>query len=334
MSIDGMSIILDKSTLQGLSLIELQEMNRYYHVVVPPILIIEILGDLYSPPAIRDLTPEQNVQTLARKLLAVRPSIHIDYRYLRNASLLGNEILTSFQPVIDEDNNASTLLNMEDWQRGNFSQVDRADAATWKETSAQNLENFQKGLLQIQRLAGLTSLSAIFESMNSVFKSDFQQSLYVEWFCNRIQISPETRFLVCRRWELVREPFYIFAPYAYYCFLIEQVFHQGLAAGLVKTATKAKSYVDLQYAYYLPYARIFSSSDLGHQQIWDAFASSEQQLFVNGGALKADLKAILEHIQNCPELELNNLRQCAPRPPELLGSLTKMAYQKLVQLSV
>lgn len=314
--------------------------------MVPPILLTEILGNLVKAQK-DNLDPAKKVQMLAQKIQTFSACKHVDYRVLRDESLLGNNMNTSYRPVIeptalaDDDDGliayiseAIEMKDIKDWQGGEFTQGDRQDAQLWKETSVADLGDYQKQLLPIPQLSGLSSLRAVFEKMDSIHRNSLEQWLFIDLFCNRIRMAPDVKTLVKQRWDRCRQPFYVFAPYAYYCFLIEQVFYQGLANGLVPISAKDKAYVDLQYAYYFPCSRIFSSADKFQKNLWEAFADQEQQIFVAGDILKGDLILLNEHWNNCSEEMRVELRQMSPHPPELPDSFTNEAYQKLIQWGV
>lgn len=346
MSIEGISIILDKSILHGLSQSEIEALCRHYFLVVPPILLTEILGDLCAKPR-KNKDPEKQVRMLAQKILTFSACKQVDYRRLRDESLLGNNMSTSFRPVVepsdvldDEDGpiayitDSIEMKQIKDWQVGKFTEDDREDAQLWKLTSVANLSDYKQTLLSIPQLANLSSLRSIFETMDVTYKNDSEQWQRIDWFCQRIRMRSEVKQQVMQRWEERRQPFYVFAPYAYYCFLIEQVFFRGLVNGIIPASSKDKAYVDLQYAYYFPYSRIFSSTDKLHQRMWEAFANQRQQMFVSGGILKDDLRALSEHWNNCSEEIRDELRRISPHPPELADSFTNEAYRTLIAWGV
>lgn len=184
-------------------------------------------------------------------------------------------------------------------------------------------------LLPIPALAGLTSLRAIYQKMDEISRV-MDQWLIIERFCKRIKLPNDMKQEIENRWKASNsELFCDFAPYAYYCYMIEQVFFQGLVSGLIPTSVNAKSYVDLQYAYYFPYSRVFSSNDKLHSKLWHAFAEHDQQLFVVGSELKDDLQKISAHWQNISEVERSELRQIRPHPPVITSSFTFGAYNEM-----
>ncbi|MBX3151500.1 hypothetical protein KF728_15205 [Candidatus Obscuribacterales bacterium] len=305
-------------------------------------MLTEIVGDLYRQDDKSIEETHRKVQLIANKILTFSACKQIDYRDLRDQSLLGNEMFTGFRPAIQsteifdgEDGQSIAYISesvemkmIHDWQRGHFNAEDHDYAKEWKETSRVDLTSYKSQLLPIPALAGLTSLREIYQKMDAISQI-MDQWLLIESFCKRIKLPIEMNKKIENRWKDSKPLFCEFAPYAYYCYLIEQVFYQGLASGLIPTSVNAKSYVDLQYAYYFPYSRVFSSNDKLHKQLWQAFANHDQQLFVVGSELKDDVRKISAHWQNISEAERSELRKVKPHPPVISPSFTFEAYEKM-----
>src|SRR5262245_27826249 len=86
----GPTIILDKSTLQGLTgNDEAVFLRRYYLVNLPPVLLQEIGADLRKVKV--RTSPEEEVRTLSRKLSQVGSIVCPDYRVMIQAELLGED---------------------------------------------------------------------------------------------------------------------------------------------------------------------------------------------------------------------------------------------------
>jgi hypothetical protein len=343
LGIEGVSIILDKSSLQMLNQSEIEALCRHYYLVLPPILTTEILGDLHAG----DDDARRKVQILANKVRTHSVCKHLDYRIIRDESLLGTEVPASFRPCIqptyihDDADGAVAFISesiemkdIHDWQGALFSEQDLTDARSWKELSVADLDQYRRELIPIAAFQQLSTLREIFAKMNLLYHTCHDPWTFINWYCDRIGLQADTKRAIQARWIKSPTSFPKFAPYAYYCFLIEQVFFQGLAKGLVPTSANAKAYVDLQYAFYFPYARMFSSEDRFHNQLWEAFGDQEQQIFVKGSALKGDLRALQDHWEAAPEEARNELRRIAPHPPALPGSVTLAAYERMIALGV
>lgn len=94
----GPSLLLDKSTLQSLSHDEMGVLRRYFSLVVPPILLVEILADLKKQPN-GDRNP--SVQALARRIV---PSSSLpvlpNYREIIRAELTGTRVAMDHRPLL------------------------------------------------------------------------------------------------------------------------------------------------------------------------------------------------------------------------------------------
>ena len=86
----GPTIILDKSAYQSLSKPDTFELDRYFSVIVPPVLILEILADL-KKPGIEPQEARATVQQLARKIQPIG-AVNLDYRTLCISNLMGGGV--------------------------------------------------------------------------------------------------------------------------------------------------------------------------------------------------------------------------------------------------
>ena len=346
---DGLPIILDKSALEMLGPDELNALAKHYFLIVPPILMTEIIGDLYSK---RRNSKQEGIQTelvqsLATKIAVNEACRNIDYRDIREADLLGYNVdqggfrpfIAPTQTAFDDDGKEMALIVQDEemklilqWQKGNFSLDDNNYAKVWKESTPVDLEKYKRDLVESKFLIEGSDLVEIRANLESQFKSGNQYAL-LAYSCSRANLSPEDILMVCRRWERAGQPMFCdFAPYAYYCALVDQVFACGLVKDLVRTSRKAKSDVDLQYVYYFPFTRVFGSHDRFHSNFWEVFGDQKQQVFVWGESFKRDLKAINDYWTNSSDEELSLLRASAPHPPILDSSLSVGIFDKMVAL--
>src|SRR5262245_49824772 len=88
----GPTIILDKSTLQGLTgNDEAVFLRRYYFTNLPPVLLQEIGADLRKEKV--RTSPEEEVRILSRKLSQIESIVCPDYRVMVQVELLGEEMV-------------------------------------------------------------------------------------------------------------------------------------------------------------------------------------------------------------------------------------------------
>ena len=83
----GPAIILDKSAFQFLSAVELHFLYKYYYVVITPILILEILGDLAKEESTEE--SKQKVTILANKFGVSSSSRVAPREYIMAQELMG-----------------------------------------------------------------------------------------------------------------------------------------------------------------------------------------------------------------------------------------------------
>src|SRR4051812_37925334 len=94
----GPILICDKSTLQGLSRVELNLLRRYYVLNVPPVLLAEILGDLKKHDSAN--MNREEVSRLAEKLVPACTSMNVNFRELIQGELAGQRIAMDGRPVL------------------------------------------------------------------------------------------------------------------------------------------------------------------------------------------------------------------------------------------
>ena len=87
----GPILILDKSTLQSLSDDELIFLNKYFILNIPPVLVIEIWGDLAKPDKQGSISRDQ-VQRLSQKVYRGSSAINAHFSQCLIGSLLGKRV--------------------------------------------------------------------------------------------------------------------------------------------------------------------------------------------------------------------------------------------------
>src|SRR5262249_16761251 len=92
--------------------------------------------------------------------------------------------------------------------------------------------------------------------------------------------------------------------------------------------TRATNRIDLEYILYLPFCRVFSSSDNFLIDFSKIFIR-EDQVVVSGAILKSDLKRISDHWNGLDEQEKRQYRrENATYPPAFPDSFTNDVWNK------
>jgi len=105
-----------------------------------------------------------------------------------------------------------------------------------------------------------------------------------------------------------------FARYAAFVLTVDVFFYIAAAADLI-SAKRVTNKVDLAYLFYLPFCMLFISSDNIHGRCAPLFLREDQQ-FIRGEELKADLKKLDELYDKLPQEEKEKgLSAYANHPP-------------------
>jgi hypothetical protein len=290
----GPTIIFDKSSLQSLRPAELQEVNRYFYTVLPPILLLEILGDL-SLEASKQRDPETLVAALTRKVPLTSSGVVPDFRRICILDLLTGDVPMNHRgPVADEvdfvfgENGAYTVIHpemtaVERWCQRHFSDVDQVSALKLRERAQGTDFEGSKQTLPKQTLPELNckakTLQELQSNIDAVLTLFESQAPMLQWFLSYLGYDQPTNSQVFARWEQSDgRSLALFAPYAAYCLRIHLLFYLGMSLNLV--GTRRSNIIDIEYLCYLPFAHIFSSGDKLHQQLAPLIHTNDQTFLI------------------------------------------------------
>ena len=99
-----------------------------------------------------------------------------------------------------------------------------------------------------------------------------------------------------------------FAPYAYYCLKVDNLFMFGLTSGFIPT--RPTNRVDCEYLHYLPFCDAFTSNDKLHKNLVPFLLRSDQK-FIIGEALKQDMSKIHKYFDG---KGIEGKSRCGSRP--------------------
>lgn len=334
----GPTIILDKSSFQMLSFDEIVTLHNYYSIVVTPVLILEILGDLSKNPP-KDKATRDKVVYFAQKI-QFGSTINMHYLSLIRASLLGYYIEMNGRPVVSQskaiitdDGKRGVIINetpeeiaLHRWREGDFTKAEEIFSSFWRKTTTKpsQLEDFKASVKShFSKLPPVKDLAALYKSIRYILTIRELQTELLKGLFYSFPLEQESIQRIFIRWEESNfETIKEFAPYAYNCFEIEQFFYEGIFLNLI--GTKSTNKVDLEYLFYLPFCNIFSSNDRFHKKIIKYFIKTDQS-FVEGIDLKTDLTKIIEEERKLTKKEKEKFRKHTPRNPD---TLTYKFWQK------
>lgn len=279
---------------------------KHYSICVPPILIVEIQGDLSKKPK-PGRRPEDEVRTLAQKILGSDSHVCSHFRRLSIASLLGSHVemgtgqvpMDGGIPMRGRDGKIGVMFDeplemklIRRWQDGEFSDPDRDVAKQYRDTlKTFDLEKLKGAINKRDGAPPLSSLAEVVAFADVLIDGGHQVN-HLGDYLRTISASEELKTVVFDRWLAAKMPaFGQFAPYAKFCYRINMIFRLGVLAGLIPA--RRTNIIDLEYLYYLPFSMFFVSGDALHKELSGHFMR-EDQVFVDGVELRDDLKLLSE----------------------------------------
>ena len=256
-------------------------------------------------------TPEEVVGLIAAKTANLTADPNAHHRLLVVANLLGRHTLMDGRPhvqhgrpvktsegrlgiVFDEAPEADALQR---WQRGRFLEVEREFARDWREA------------LRRQRVRRM-SVAELFPQGRP--RTLEQVKAYADGYVrqqggpafmtalNILRVPRAPRGAIFLRWLAAgAPPIARFAPYAAYVATVQLFFQLSVSLDLI-SGDRASNAADIAYLFYLPFCMIFTSNDKLHSRTVPLFLRDDQ-LFVPGVALRADIQRLDQHFSSEPQ---------------------------------
>lgn len=314
-------IIFDKSTLQSLRVDEACWLDAFYLPIIAPLFYVETLGDLEKQVA-KGRTPEQVVGNLAEKT-PPNACANVHHRTLALAELMGDFTVTmdrrpvvgGGKPVVTEDQRgvffapSPEMQALSRWQAGRFLEVEREFSRAWR----RGLSGIDLDKVYRQYRCKLHTLEDAKEAALRFINSSSYASLKLAF--ETLDIDERIRWMIIARWgRLGCPPLSSFAPYTAHVMCVEMFFNFAIGADLI-SRERPSNKIDVAYLYYLPFCMIFASNDSLHERTAKCFLKNDQ-LFLKGEDLKADLAKLDEHYSGLPEdVKERGIMSFASRPP-------------------
>ena len=328
----GPTIILDKSAYQSLSREDTYELDRYFYVVVPPVLVLEILADLKNPKLEPDRA-QASVQQLARKIQPVAGYVNADYRALCTANLLGRRLKMDRRPmvaggrqVLAEDGAAGIFLDEQPenaallrWSCGRFEEAEKILASQWRAASeAIDLEGFKRQRPDINWVP-LNSLSMVRQVVDELMDVPASQITLINALLAELHTISEVGEWTHSRWasgefSRLRD----FAMYAWHCMRVNVMFQLALVHGHI--GTRSTNRIDMEYLYYSPFAHIFCSGDKVHRDLAAQVLQADQS-FVSRDDFCAALRKISDMREEAKDAGVEDFHLLEPDEDSLVRAL-------------
>ncbi len=312
-------------------------MYRYYNVVFCSTLFYEILGDLKKYD--NEELSKKEVNKVAYKIYGFSSCFTTDFRTLIIAELLGNKIDMKRKPVLsggkeidigggkkgiffDEQSEYTALRK---WTEGKFSEAEELYSANWRKSI--NATDLDIAKINAKCFKKTKNLKELNEYIPVIIEDQNNQFEFLQFLLNVVRPDTNIRNEVCERWLGCNMPkIKDFAPYAYYCLSVYMNFYAGIAQNHI--GSRASNLIDLEYVLYLPFCKVFTSSDKFLREFSGVFLTEDQD-FVWGFDLKKDLRAIQEFWNKKSDEQIKQYRRkYGNYPPEIQGLITYKLWKK------
>jgi hypothetical protein len=334
---DGPKIIFDKSFLHRLKAEYLFELDIFFDIMPTPILKREILADLSKPESSKT-DWESVVKSLCRKM-AVSGMDLIHYRKASIYELMyGQEIpMDGAKYFIDADASHVTMhgrgihvdgrLLQRDWRRwaeGAFTDEERRQGEAFrneiKELDLSGVQMLRKSMGQ--RFADFRTSEAVIRAVRHIVDdpaADNQHFLFLIT-ASSLQI-PEADFpkITSRLKKLGAKTLREGAPFATSVTEIFFAWIALMARGL--HGQRNSDICDIEYLYYAPFCKVFTSCDRLQKTLWPA--TSSKAIWCDGDELLDDLANRAELRKSDPD------RVKGPHPIPLEGSVITRIFEEL-----
>jgi hypothetical protein len=341
----GPLALFDKSFLQSLTLHESVWFDHFFLPVVCPLFFVETLADLSKPERIgASRTPDEIVRIIADKtpVMSGAPCVH--HAQICIANLMGHEAphfgqipLAGGRPVRSADGKPGVVFKNSPeaeafarWQRGQFHELERDFASSWREMLAGlNLPEVGSRM----RALGITpqnckTIEHAHGIATSLVHARFAPEQQLALLFSFVHIPHHLWGPIIQRWSDAGFPSLAdHASYAAHVLKVELFFQIALAANLI-SSDRASNRADIAYLFYLPFCHVFVSGDKLHRRCAPVFLTKRQD-FVWAQDLKADIGRINQELSSIPEKRRQvGLHKLVPRPPGDQSGLVASLWER------
>lgn len=315
--------------------------RRYYNLVIPPVLLVEILADLTKE--YHNNTPRNYVIGLASRIVPLGSAVNVNFRDLIDMELLGElpdlrsvPIIAEGEKVVSADGKkgvkAEQCPEMEAllrWQTGDFTTADNMTAVIWR-SYAKGIDLAAAQEFLCTRYPGLPRLRKMEDARKTadeIIALGKREDL-LAFFMEDAGAPPgaRTRFLANLA-KLSPGNLASVAPYTHHCVRATLIFLLATANELV--SSRPTNRIDLEYLFYAPFANGFSSSDKFLVRMCEV-ALPDDQMFIHGEALRKDLLVLSEMWERFTPGEKEAEEQIYG-PPENPDSVTHQVWQRYMK---
>lgn len=334
-------MLFDKSVFQSTPVSAFVAVDRYFEIVIPPILVREIGDDLAST----NLTLRVADQSAFVEKLANRPGVRAflaHHGFLINRDLLGfptpmdGRVPSMMEPVRMPDGTTGLHVSetpeeyaLNRWRQRHFSETDYLWAEEWQRVQRVVMSGLYRRVLEqwgvtIEQPRSLGELRARVEE---IMRNPAVQPGLLRIIFSDFSVPMHMQELACKRYQSKRPRLLIeaFAPYAAFCLKANLLLGFG---GSLFRKRHPHDLRDLEYCYYLPFCEVFASDDNLHKKPVPLLAR-DNQMFVGSEQLISDLRRLTqEWNEMTPEQKVEFARGLRNMPPEHEGCVVRAIWER------
>jgi len=334
----GPAILVDKSTLQMLSGEEMSFLRQYYSVVYCPTLFFEILGDLAKHQDIS--ASKREVFKVACKVNGIDSFFTAPCKQLIVAELLGHKVhmdgrpvISGAQKVVDCEGQRGVFIDeqpefeaLRKWTQGKFSEIESDIALDWRNRTRQVDFADTKEFFGSMKINDINEMKCYIDALVDIENG---QSELLVCLLQHATADGKTRDAILSRWRNANSPLIKkYAPYCYYFLRVLLMFSSCVAKSLIGAGKRGTNLIDIEYLFYLPFCKSFTSNDIFLRD-FSALFLTEEQSFVWGQTLKADLKSFSMYWKERGNEERSkHQKMYGNYPPDLADSITCQMWKK------
>jgi len=333
----GPITIFDKSALELLNVDEACLFGHFYRVNLTPIFFVETLADLEKQVA-EGRTPEHVVGSIAYRTAGMTADANVHHLSICVAELMGEEIpIDRGFPAIDGGRpvrmkgkkglvykQGPELDALNRWQSGEFEEVERRHAKSWREAlAALDLEaTYSTFRPFVERVGKPKSLAEARAMADTILNDNGRAENILGYAFGTLNVPTELWGAIFNRWrDSGKPPLPRFSPYAAHVLRIDLFFSIAIGADLI-SRDRPSNKADLAYLYYLPFCMVFTSNDKLHSKTARLFLRENQE-FIWGGDLKEEMRRLDAHFSALPpEILEQGVMRFASEPPDDTTFLT------------
>lgn len=335
------SIIIDKSILQGLTAREAEWLFHHFRVNVPPVFFSEILGDLKKEKGFSTGTAIGDVRMLSGKVESAFIDLNAEAHNLVAMELKGYGFPLDGRPILEHAERIrdprggfgiyidQTPMQrvLDRWKAGDFQGMEEAFAKVWRDHLADiDLQKIISATKHFRDKSRNTP-AAVMKLVDSMLFKPNQNYANLNLWMEMIGIPPKWRKEVVAEWKKSGRPAASeFVPYTAYMARLEVFFYLAVAHHVI--TTRPSNRIDMDYFMYLPFTRVFASSDKLHADLFPVF-SRDDQVFIPGTELKAGLAEMADFYDQLSEdQKQHGSMTYADYPPVHMDNAVTGAYDR------